>query len=101
MTVDLAPIARFFWDSDFAALSWESHRNFTVRRILQSGDFQALKWLRAQVGDEGLKAWIIARDGRDLDPRQIRYWALILDIDATMADEWVTRAKHTIWEQRR
>ena len=42
----------FFWDCDFAALSLEAQRDFSIRRLLQAGSWQALSWLRAEVGDE-------------------------------------------------
>ncbi len=101
MSVDLQPIARFFWDQDIASLNWEQHRNFIVRRLLQYGDLQSLRWLRSQIGDEGLRDWIVKRNGRGLDPRQIRYWALILNINSSLADEWVETSRKTLWEQRR
>jgi hypothetical protein len=101
MPIDLEPIARYFWDTDMATLKWEDYKNFIIRRILQYGDFNSIKWLRTQVGDDELRNWIVTRSGRGLTPRQIRYWALILDIDATLADEWVMVASNTLWEKRR
>jgi hypothetical protein len=101
MSIDLEPIARYFWDTDMATLKWEDYKNFIIRRILQYGDFNSIKWLRTQVGDDELRNWIVTRNGRGLSPRQIRYWALILDIDASLADEWVKVASNTIWERRR
>jgi hypothetical protein len=94
-------VQRYFWDCDVSSLDWEKHRNFVIRRLLQYGDLPALRWLRAHLGDEGLRDWIIARDGRGLTPRQVRYWALMLDIDKGLADRWVDAAANTIWERRR
>jgi hypothetical protein len=100
MHIDLRPVQRFFWDFDVAVLSWEEHQNLIARRLMESGDLAALRWLRAQMGDDGLRAWIINRRARGLSPRQIRYWCLILDIDAAQADDWVKTAADSPWERR-
>lgn len=101
MPTDLEPITRYLWDTDVSSITWERYKNFIVRRILQYGDFQSWRWLRTQLGDKELRDWIVAHNARGLTPRQIRYWALILDIESTLADEWVKAATNTIWEQRR
>ena len=101
MPTDLEPVARYFWDNDVSSITWEQHKNFIIRRILQYGDFQSLRWLRKQLGDKELRNWIITYKGRGLTPRQIRYWALILNIETVLADEWVKSATNTPWEQRR
>ncbi len=41
----------FFWDQDFAALSWDNDRDFLVRRILQHGSWHAVCWLRTTLSD--------------------------------------------------
>ena len=96
MPTDLEPVAKYFWDNDVSALSWEQHKNFVIRRILQYGDFQSTQWLRRQLGDNELRNWIIMQNGRGLTPRQIRYWALILDIETPLADEWVKAARNSL-----
>jgi hypothetical protein len=101
MASELESIAKYFWDVDFSAISWEQHKNFIIRRILQSGDFQALRWLRSQLGDSALRDWILARNARGLSPRQIRYWSVVLSIDESLANQWVMQAQNTPWELRR
>jgi len=59
-----------------------------------------LRWLRTKLGDEQLRDWIISHNARGLSPRQIRYWALILNIDDQLADQWVKEALNSIWERR-
>jgi hypothetical protein len=101
MVTNLEPLARYFWDYEISSLNWEQHQDFIVKRILQYGDLPSLRWLRAQIGDTGLREWIVKRKGSGLSPRQIRYWAIILDIEPALADEWVKSAANTIWERRR
>jgi hypothetical protein len=67
---------------------------------MQTGDLQSLRWLRSRLGDAGLREWIVGQNARGLSPRQIRYWALILDIESALADEWVKTASASNWEQR-
>lgn len=100
MQVNLQPVLRFFWDFDVSALSWEEHQNLIIRRLLGYGDLAAMRWLRAQMGDDLLRTWIVKRRARGLSPRQIRYWSLILDIDTAQADEWVKTAADSPWERR-
>ena len=100
MDVDLTPVSKFFWDIEFYTLNWRQHRDFIIRRILQNGDFLSFCWLRSTAGDPALHDWVLKNQGRGLSPRQIRYWALILDIEPNIADEWVKSSKATIWEQR-
>lgn len=101
MNLNLEPVFKYFWDCDTQSLSWSSHKDFIIRRLLVDGDFNAARWLRKTLGDEYLRDWIIAQGGHGLSPRQISYWALILDIDATLADEWEETASNSIWEKRR
>jgi len=89
-----------FWDQDFAALDWHTDRDFIVRRILQAGSWPAVRWLRSAWGDEALRAWLEAHTGGRLDPRQLRYWELVLDLPAQDVEHWIARAKDSPWERR-
>jgi hypothetical protein len=93
-------LKKFFWDCDFSSLNWDSHRDFIIRRILTEGDWEALRWLRTEVGDEDLRLWLIRHEARGLSPRQTRYWALILDIDPVLTDKWVSTARQLIWSRK-
>jgi|GEM_PF-1311244 len=72
-----------FWDCDFDALSWE-----------------AVQWLRRELGDAGLRVWILERRGRGLSPPQLRFWELILDLDKTEVDRWLAERKGDPWHER-
>ncbi len=98
--MDLEVVAKYFWDVDFHSIELEQHKNFIIRRILQAGDLESLRWLRTKFGDDILRDWIVSHNARGLSPRQIRYWALILEIDSHLADQWVTEASNSIWGRR-
>ena len=89
-----------FWDVDFSALNWETDRDLIVRRILQSGHWLAIRWLRGVWGDQALYAWLEAHAGAHLSPRKLRYWELVLNLPAQEVDHWITQAKNSLWERR-
>ena len=89
-----------FWDQDFAQLDWQLHRDFLVGRILEAGPWDAIGWLRKEVGDEALREWIERHQGRSLSSEQLRFWQLILDLPAETVDAWLQSPERKIWEQR-
>lgn len=97
----LEPVARYFWDCDPESLAWKHQRSFIIRRVIQEGNQDAYRWLRSLMGDEALRDWFMLQNGHGLDPRQLRYWGLILKIEDDLVDRWVEEAKQTNWEQRR
>ena len=89
-----------FWDCDFRDLSWERNGNFIIRRILDRGDWDAIKWLRQTVGDQAIRGWFLTKRGRGLDPRKLRFWGLILGLPEQEVDEWVREARQSTWHRR-
>ena len=90
----------FFWDVDFTALSLEAQRDFIIRRLLQAGSWQALTWLRAEIGDAALHRWIEQRRGAGLSPRQLRFWQVVLDLSRPQVTRWVHASAARPWERR-
>ncbi len=89
-----------FWDHDFAQLDWQRHRAFIIGRILEVGSWDAICWLRREVGDDVLRDWIERSGGRLLSREQLRFWQLILDLPADVVDAWLQSPERKIWEQR-
>jgi len=90
----------FFWDYDFDSLDWENHRDFIIRRILKDGSWQAITWLRQQVGDESVRKWLMAHNGGRLSPRQLRFWQVLLDLPVRSVNRWVSAAEASVWGKR-
>jgi hypothetical protein len=90
----------FFWDYPFSKLSLTADRDLIIRRVLSSGSWDAVIWVRKKIGDENLKSWLIAHQGRGLSPRQLRFWELILDLPRRQANAWVKAARETPWGKR-
>ena len=93
-------VKSFFWDSDTNTLSWEDHRDFIIRRLLQVGSWEALTWLRAEMGDPELRHWIEQRRGAGLSPRQLRFWQVVLDLPRPRVTRWVHATMARPWERR-
>jgi len=101
MPTDLPEFLRqLFWDVNFNALEWQTDRDLIVRRILQAGNWSAIRWLRSTWGDERLRDWLQVHAGGRLSPRQLRYWALVLDLPAQEVDRWIAQAKNNPWGRR-
>jgi hypothetical protein len=90
----------FFWDYDFDALNWGEDRDLIIKRILASGDWNAITWLRSHIGDDSLKAWIQQHQGGGLNPRQLRFWELVFEIPHRQVNAWLSMERRSIWEKR-
>lgn len=91
---------RFFWDVDFEKLNWAEHSEHVIQRVLEKGDLDALRWLSATIGREGIRRHIEKRRGRGLDPRRLRFWEFILEIPKAEVDEWLADPGRQIWDNR-
>lgn len=88
------------WDYDFEALAWENDRDLIIARVLTSGGWEAITWLRSHVGDRALREWIERHQGRGLSPRQLRFWELILELPHRQVNRWLAAEGRKIWEKR-
>lgn len=69
-------------------------------RILASGPWESVQWLRSRVTDEELRHWIEDRRGRGLSPQQLRFWQLILGIPARTVTAWLKSPERRVWDDR-
>ena len=93
-------LSKFFWDCPFHELAWERDRDFIVRRLLTVGSWDAITWLRRRTGDAALRDWLLLHRGGGLNPRQLRFWGLILDLPQKQVDVWVKAARRSVWGTR-
>jgi hypothetical protein len=89
-----------FWDHDFDALSWHRDRDFIIGRILAAGTWESIRWLRARIGDCGVRDWILRHAGRGLTPQQLRFWELVLGLPQQEVDAWLAREGRQVWDRR-
>jgi hypothetical protein len=90
----------FFWDYDFKTLTWEEDRDLIIARVLASGTWEAIAWLRSCLGDQALRAWIVRCRGRGLSPRQLRFWEVMLDLSHRQVNAWLRAEGRKVWDQR-
>jgi len=90
----------FFWDCAPGSVSWEKHRDFIIERVLARGDWDAIRWLRTELGDEALRAVIVGTRGRSLTRPQIRLWQLVLDLPEADVASWLNDVSRMIWDRR-
>ena len=89
-----------FWDYTFSHLSLTKDRDLIIRRILSDGSWDAVRWLRKKLGDQELREWLIAHQGRGLSARQLRFWSVIYDLPARQVKQWVKTAQMDVWGRR-
>ena len=92
--------AGLFWDLKSESLDLDRHRPQVIQRVLQRGDWEAIQWLRSQVGDDGLREWFVRTGGRGLDPRRLRFWQLVLDLPREDVDKWIETMRKDPWHGR-
>jgi len=90
----------FFWDYPFSRLSWNSDRDLIILRVLSVGDWNAVQWLWRRLGNDELRSWIERRRGAGLNPRQLRFWELVLDLPKPLVDKWLQAPGRQTWDRR-
>jgi hypothetical protein len=95
-----APVRALFWDVASRSLRWDRDRELIVGRVLASGPWETVQWLRATAGDEAIRTWIETHEGRGLSPRQLRFWQLMLGIPARQVDRWLRSDRREVWDYR-
>lgn len=58
----------------------EAYPDYTIARVLELGDADAVTWMKVHFDEEAIKQ-VIRRDRR-LTPRSANYWALVYQIPA-------------------
>jgi hypothetical protein len=95
-----APVKALFWDTASGSLRWDRDRDQIIGRVLASGPWETVQWLRALAGDEAIRTWIELHEGRGLSPQQLRFWQLILDIPARRVNRWLRSEGRQVWDRR-
>jgi hypothetical protein len=89
----------FFWDCDFRALDGQRDADFVISRILASGTWDAIRWLRREYGDTQIRECIMQHRGRGLSSEQLRLWELLVGLPADAVNEWLSSVERRTWEE--
>lgn len=71
----------YFWDVDFDKLAVEKNTHLIIKRILDRGEFQDIRWLLATYGKEKIKKVVLGT--RDLSRPTGNFWSDILGLNKT------------------
>ena len=67
-----------FWDVDTANFDPAAYPQYTIGRILEYGDQEAVAWLKGAFSADTIKH--VVRVERRLSSRSATFWALVYDI---------------------
>lgn len=91
-----------FWEYDPATLDIAAHADLIIGRIMEQGDWAAMRWLRQAYPVERLVQFLEGRGRRTLPPRELNYWALVCGVDEDRRCQWVEDARNStdVWRTR-
>lgn len=69
----------YFWDVDFDSLTLENTPILILKRIIDRGDTNAIRWMRRYYSKEQIKKLLLLT--RDLSQKSANFWADLLGID--------------------
>ncbi|HEV8130297.1 MAG TPA: hypothetical protein VGQ81_03535 [Acidobacteriota bacterium] len=68
----------FFWDVNFDNFKPLSYPKYTISRILERGDRQAVAWMSQTFSEEQISE--VVRTDRGLSRKSANFWALVYSI---------------------
>jgi hypothetical protein len=71
-------LSSFFWDIDIDNFDPWLYPHYTIARLLEYGDPEAISWLKKQFSEETIKE--VVKKERALSPRTATFWALVYRI---------------------
>jgi hypothetical protein len=75
----LAPFLRpFFWDIDSATFDPLAYPEYTIARLLEQGDSEAVRWLRQTFGADEIRRVVVSE--RRLSRKSATFWALVYGV---------------------
>jgi hypothetical protein len=71
-------LARLFWDVDKRTVDFKRHRSYVIRRIMDYGDLEDVKWMLAAYSDRELID--VLKRSRGLSRKSATFWAVYFGI---------------------
>jgi hypothetical protein len=71
-------LRQYFWDIDIESFDPQDHPEYSIERILELGDSEAVEWLEEQFSEEQIKE--VIRTNRRLSKKSANFWALVYHI---------------------
>ena len=68
----------FFWDVDLKTFQPEDYPDYTILRVLEYGDQEAVRWLKKTFPESEILR--VLRCERRLSPKSANFWALVFGV---------------------
>jgi len=85
----------FFWEYDFDRLSLKKHRSLIIFRLVEWGSPEAIRWLRATVGDDAIYKTLASIKARGFSYDKVQRW-----VSAREYASWASERPPSLWEGR-
>jgi hypothetical protein len=95
-----AYVRELFWEYDKSKIGWCTDRELIIDRVLASGGWDSIVWLRKRMSHEELRGWFLRTRGRALDPPRLRFWELKLGLPHRSVNEWIKIMEQNPWHRR-
>jgi hypothetical protein len=69
-----------FWDTNVAIFNPSAYPDYTILRVLEFGDDEAIAWLREKFSEQEIRRVLCTE--RRLSPKSANFWALMYQIPA-------------------
>jgi hypothetical protein len=70
-----------FWDTNLETFTPEACPDYTIFRVLELGDEEAVRWLRQTFSDAEIRRVLITE--RRLTPKSATFWALVYGVPSS------------------
>jgi len=71
-------VKRYLWDVNTSELSTVNHSKFIIERVLEYGDFDAIRWLTSCYSKEVITK--VLKESRKISPKTGSLYALYFDV---------------------
>lgn len=73
-------LSLLFWDANLEIFDPTAYPRYTIERVLEYGDQEAVAWMRQMFTEEQILD--VIRTDRNLTPLSANFWALLFNIPA-------------------
>lgn len=91
-------LERFFWDVDFTAIDTERNKDYIITKILEYGDFDALKWLFGNFVSDDIQQVLIERRG--FSQKTANFWRVFFNLPEdriTCLNKFYQKQPELVW----
>ena len=89
---------QYFWEVDPEKIDLDQNAYYVIGRLLENGNFDAVRKIRQYYGDERLKEFLLSTYARALSRRIMRFWQVVLNLSAEECERISSiKGKNPLW----